>query len=160
MRRMIVLSLTGLAFLLGSPALAGTIYTWTDDEGVKRFSNAQPPDGAENVQAMQEIQDEQSQQNRQAFDRMVEDASQEADRHFEEQAQQKAQDEQEQLDRQQQVQDQRIAQERARLQREIDAIEGRGLGPKFTLGMKENLIRQTQEKIDRLERDPDGYFND
>lgn len=160
MRRMIVFSLTALVFMLGSPVFSGTIYTWTDADGVKRFTNTPPPDDAKDVQTMQELQDDQVgvDPEREAFDRMVEDAGQSADRYFEEQAEKKDQDAQSQGGRQQQAMDRRVAQERAALQAEIDALEGRALSRTFSLGMKKNLIQAVQEKIDQLEDDPEAYF--
>ncbi len=161
MRRMIVFSLTALFFLYGNQGVADTIYRWTDADGVKRYSNSQPPDDVENVQTIEEIQYDQvgDDQNRQEYNRMVEDASQGADRHFKEQAEQK--DREAEAERQQQLeaQAQRIEEERAKLQKEIDDLEGRGLGPTFSAGQKENLIKQVQERIDHLENNPDGYFS-
>lgn len=161
MRRMIVFSLTTLFFLSGSTAIADTIFTWTDSDGVKRYSNSQPPEGVENVQAIQEIPYEQSgdAQRRQKYNRMVEDASKSADRHFEQQARKKAQDTEARRQQHMQAQTRKIDEERANLQKEIDRIQGRGLGPTFSSGQKENLIRQVQERMNHLEGDPDNYFN-
>ncbi len=89
---------------------------------------------------------------------MVEDASQGADRHFKEQAEQK--DREAEAERQQQLeaQAQRIEEERAKLQKEIDDLEGRGLGPTFSAGQKENLIKQVQERIRPPGKQPRRIF--
>ncbi|MCB2147903.1 MAG: DUF4124 domain-containing protein [Deltaproteobacteria bacterium] len=160
MHRKIVFSFTALFFLFGSTIFADTIYTWTDAGGVKRYSNSQPPEDAENVQTIQEIPYNQrsDDQQRREYDRMVEDASKGADRHFEEQADKKAQEEEARQQQQLEAQARRIEQERAKLQKEIDDIQGRGLSRTFSPGQKEYLIRQIQEKIDQLENNPDDYF--
>ena len=40
----------------------------------------------------------------------------------------------------------------------MDAIRNRGLGPGFTQGMKDNLLKQLQDKLDLLTSDPEAYF--
>ena len=150
----IVTSGFAVCFLLCATMVsAGTIYTWIDADGVKRYSNSQPPEGAQHVRRIDEIPYDQGHEdsNRQAFDRMVDDASKQADRHFKEQDEKKAREAIEEKARQQQAQSDRLATQRAELQREIDAIQNRALGPTFTGGMKENQIKQLQDQIDRLE---------
>jgi hypothetical protein len=157
MCRMIVFSLTALFFLFGNTVIAGTIYMWTDADGVMRYSNSEPPEDAENVQTIQEIQYDQrgDDQLRQEYDRMVEDASQNADRHFEKQAQQKAEEAAAERQKKQDAQTRRIEQERAQLQKAIDDLEGRALSPTFSAGQKAYLIKQVEERIDQLESNPD-----
>ncbi|MFO7713098.1 DUF4124 domain-containing protein [Desulfosarcina sp.] len=161
MHRMIILGLTAWFFLLGNAVVAETIYTWTDADGVRRFSNSQPPEGVAVVETIEGIQGDTggADQNRQAYDRMVEEASQNADRHFEQQAEAKAQAAEAERARQMEAQDRRIEAERDKLQAEINAIDGRGLSTTFSAGMKENLIQQVQEKLDLLENNPDIYFS-
>ena len=157
MRRMIVLNIAALLFLFGQPVFANTIYTWTDADGVKRYSNSQPPDDAENVQAIQEIQYDQHRgdQSRQKYNRMVEDASRSADQHFKEQAQKKVRNAKAKREQQQEKQARQIESELAKLQNEIDDLNGRGLSPTFSSGQKEHLIKQAQEKINTLKRNTD-----
>jgi hypothetical protein len=161
MHRTIVFSLVALLSLFGSTVGADTIFTWTDANGVKRYSNSQPPEGVENLQTIQEIPYEQNGdgQNRQEYDRMVEDASKQADRHFEEQAQKKALETEARRRQQREAQTVQVDEARARLEKEIATIQGRGLSPTFSAGQKENLIRQIQEKINQLEGTPDGQVN-
>lgn len=160
MRRFGLVSLMAMFFLFGSTLAYATIYTWTDANGVKRYSNSQPPENAKNVQTLEETHANpgSEERNREAYDRMVQDASKSADRQFEQQAQKKAREEAARQKKQQKELAQRVARERERLQKKIDAIDGRGLGPTFTAGMKANLIKQVQDQIDRLERDPEAYF--
>jgi hypothetical protein len=151
--RLALFLIAAIGLLAAGTAGAGTIYTWTDADGVKRYSNAQPPEGAENVQAIDEVEYQQSagDQNRREFDRMVEEASREADQHFEQQKRQKALREEERTRRQEDAREEQIAAERARLLKEMETIQKRSLSPTFTKGMQDNLIQQVQEKIDRLE---------
>ncbi len=161
MRRRILICLAAFHLLLSGPALAGTIYTWTDANGVKRFSNSPPPEGATDVHTMDELEtgSGDDDQTRQEYNRMVEDASNRADEQMAQDAEERAQAAE--VERQQQADEmgQRIAAERERLQKQIDDIEGRGLGPNFSPGQKEAMIQKVQEQIDRLESDPEAYFN-
>jgi Skp family chaperone for outer membrane proteins len=160
MRRFCIVSLMVLFFLFGSTLAYATIYTWTDANGVKRYSNSQPPEDAKNVHTLDETHANpgNEERNREAYDRMVQDASQSADRQFEQQAEKKAQEAAARQKQQQEKLAQRVARERDRLQKKIDAIDGRGLGPTFTAGMKANLIKQVQDRINRLESNPQAYF--
>mgnify|MGYP000336130874 CR=1 FL=1 len=143
------------SFLWVNTALAGTIYTWTDANGVRRYSNAKPPEGAENVRTIDEIQTDQndSDQVRQEFNRMVEEASQEADRHFEKEAQKKAEAAQAAQQREQEKRIEALRQERQKLQQEIESIRNRGLSTTFSAGQKAYLIEQVQEKIDQINKE-------
>lgn len=153
MRWISPIALVACLLLVGNTVPAGTIYTWTDADGVKHYSNEQPPEDVDKVQTIEEVQYDQAgaDQKRQEYDRMVEEASEEADRHFDQQAQEKARQEEERQQQQLEEKEHRIAEQRARLEKEIEAIRNRGLGPNFTKGMQDNLIRQLQEKIDQLE---------
>ena len=139
--------------IVGGPAVAGTIYTWTDANGVQHYSNTQPPEDAANVQTIDEVDYDAvgADRRRMEFDRMVEQASEEAERHFDQQARQKALQAEQRKQLQKQARAQRVSEEKARLANEIEAIQNRALGPTFTQGMRDNLVRQLQEQIDRLE---------
>jgi hypothetical protein len=161
MRWIIISSLMALLLLFDISAATAKIYTWTDADGVKRYSNAAPPEGAVNVKTIDEIPADEATDDpqREEYDRMVEDASQNADEHFKQQSEDKAKEEEADQERQLEKLNQRVSQERARLQKQIDAIRSRGLGPNFTNGMKANQVKQVEEKIHRLESDPESYFN-
>jgi hypothetical protein len=143
-----------LAVLLANVVAAGTIYRWTDADGVQRYSNAHPPEGAENVTTIDEVQSDQTSQNqiRQEYDRMVEEASQEADRHFQEQTEMKAKARQAAQQQKQAKHTQQLEQKRQQLQKEIEAIQNRGLSPTFSPGQKEYLIKQIQDQIDQIDQ--------
>lgn len=159
MRGMNVTGLAVVIFFWVQTALGGTIYTWTDADGVKRFSNSQPPEEASQVQTIDEVQTDQSGEDRarQEYDRMVEEASRSADRYLEEQAEKKANEAEAAQVRIQSEQAQRNEAERARLQKELDQIQGRGLSTTFSAGQKEYLINQLKEKMDQLDADTGGY---
>lgn len=153
MRSISLIALVAILLLVGNASSAGTIYTWTDADGVKHYSNEQPPEDNENVQTIEEVQYDQAgaERNRQEYNRMVKEASEKADRHFNEQAREKALKEEERQKQQIEAKEQRIAEQRARLEKEIQTIRNRALGPNFTKGMQDNLVRQLQKKIDQLE---------
>jgi hypothetical protein len=153
MRWIPLIALVACLLFFGNTVPAGTIYTWTDADGVKHYSNEQPPEDNENVETIEEVQYDQAEadRNRQEFDRMVEEASEEADRHFEQQSREKARQEEERQQRNKEVKKQQAAEQRTRLEKQIETLRNRGLSPTFTKGMRDNLIRQLQEEIDRLE---------
>ncbi|BBO90108.1 DUF4124 domain-containing protein [Desulfosarcina ovata] len=161
MHRISAFIVTAMIVLAGSITFAGTIYTWTDADGVKRYSNSPPPEDVEQYETINELQGDQEAEGRkrEEYDRMVQEAGQAADRHFEQQAEEKAKAAQAERDRKMETQASRIAAERERLEKEIAAINGRALGPNFSPGQKAALIERVQEKINHLERDPDNYFN-
>lgn len=150
-----------LSFLFVNVGLAGTIYTWTDADGVRRYSNAQPPEGAENVQTIDEVQSKQhnTEQVRQEYDRMVEEASQEADRHFEEQAEKQAKAREAARQREQEKHRQQLEQKRQELQQELESIRNRGLSTTFSAGQKEYLMKQVQDQIDRIDKELQANIN-
>jgi hypothetical protein len=153
MPRTIILGLLAVYFLFVTPGLAGTIYTWTDADGVRRYSNAKPPEGARDVRAIDEVKSnrQKSGQIRPSYNRMVEEANRDADRQFREQADKKAHNAEAAIQQKQAKKDAQIEKERTRLQKKIEEIQRRGLGPTFSAGQKKNMIREIQEQIDQLE---------
>ena len=96
---------------------------------------------------------------RQAYDKMVEEATREADEYLQEKQEQHkatAADRQATPDN---TLEQRIRAERQRILTEMDTVRGRGLGPNFTQGMKDNLLQELQEKLGALMSDPEAYFS-
>jgi cell division protein FtsN len=148
-------------FISGPVAMAGTIYTWTDADGVKRFSNFQPPEGTENVETIEEVQTDQSgiDRARQEYDQMVKKADQEADRQIEAEAREKAKEAETERNRKKAQLNQQMEKEREKLQKQIEALRNRGLSRTFSDGQRASLIEKIQEKIDRMESDPEAYFN-
>ena len=161
MRRITQLCLTMAILLLAGPVIAGTIYTWTDANGVKRFSDSPPPEGATNVHTTDEIESSPGagDQASQTYDQMVDEASRSADEHFAQEAEKRAAEAEAEHQQQAEAMDQRVAAEKEQLQQQINEIEARGLGPTFSQGQKDAMIQEVQARIDRLESDPEAYFN-
>jgi len=162
MTRIVFLSIVLLTVLSAGSGFAGTIYTWTGADGVRRYSNSQPPEGAENVQTLDELEGNQTDRDRlrREYDNMVEKAGRQADEHFKAQEEKKARQAEAERTAQEAKQAERIAAERAKLQEQINTIKGRGLGPTFSPGQKAAMIEKIQAKIDLLERDPKAYFKE
>ncbi|GAB6904644.1 exported hypothetical protein [Desulfosarcina cetonica] len=159
-RNIVLLAVVAWMALWCGAVMAGSVYTWTDADGVKRFSDSPPPEDAKDVQTIDEIPNnpQAEKQQRQDYNRMVDKASQAADRQLKEEAEKKAMEAEKEADRRKAELDSRVVAEREKLQKEIDAIKGRALGPTFSPGQKAAMIEKVQKKIDSLERDPKGYF--
>jgi vacuolar-type H+-ATPase subunit E/Vma4 len=95
---------------------------------------------------------------RQAYDKMVEEATREADEYVQEkQSQHKAAATKSQ-GKQDAALEKRVQAESERITTEMDSVSKRGIGSGFTQGMKDNLLQQLQDKLDRLTSDPEAYF--
>ena len=95
---------------------------------------------------------------RQAYNKMVEESVKEADEYLQKKENQKRSAETKaQSDRDSALSEQ-IEAEGQRIQAEMDAVSNRGLSPTFSQGMKDNLLDQLQDRLDRLTSDPEGYF--
>lgn len=146
-----------LAFLvLAGSLFAGTVYFWTDEDGVRHYSNTGLPG---DVQEAQERPEEISPQ----VVRSPDDADTDAE------LDEGLTDPQEGVPGQEapvveegQRQDQRLAarieKERRRLEAEIKRIQGLSIGKSFTPGMKEAQIRPLLEQLALLDADPERYF--
>lgn len=130
---------------------ADTIYTWTDEEGVRRFSD-QPPAEAADVQTIAAEPPASADPGaRDSYLRMLEEAEQDR-RRLEAQREQEAAEAASKAEEEARARRQaRIDAERERLQRQIDELNKRMLGPYFSQGMRQAQIDAIQEKIDALE---------
>ncbi len=135
--------------LIVSPVAAETIYIWTDENGVKRFSN-QLPEGVEDYETEQGAASDGEGGERPEFDRMIEEVKQENRQSDIEREEEAARRKAEAERKAKEEKEARIAAERARLQEQIDALNNRALSPTFTQGMRDHRIRQIQERIDAL----------
>jgi chromosome segregation ATPase len=97
---------------------------------------------------------------RKAYDRMVEEAAREADAYLDEKAKERSQKPEDTQAKQDPALTERIQAERERIETEMDAVRQRGLGPNFTLGMKENQLEELQDKLNQLLGDPQAYFGE
>jgi hypothetical protein len=126
-------------------AVAGTIYYWTDENGVRHFTNKGRPEGVEDVgKRPEEIGSPTRNQDAGARP----DAVQTEERGKEENRDQAKND----------PMAQQVEQERNRLQEEIDKIDRLAIGVSFTQGMKDNRMRPYKEQLGILNDDPEKYF--
>jgi capsule polysaccharide export protein KpsE/RkpR len=95
---------------------------------------------------------------RQAYNKMVEESVKEADEYLQETENRKKAADAQAQSKQDSVLLEKIQAESKRIQAQMDAVSNRGLGPNFTQGMKDNLLGQLQDKLDRLTSDPEAYF--
>ncbi len=149
---LVILSTTGVIH-------AQNVYEWTDENGVRHFSNTgAPPDvdavgtTAEKIsppaaqeQEAQEVQEAPSQPNEVLSDAPPSEPSTPTVREKAEQSRR------EQAARQ-------TEDERQRLQDEISQIEQRSLSRTFTEGMREARLTPLKEQLALLDSDPDQYF--
>jgi chromosome segregation ATPase len=97
-------------------------------------------------------------EQRQAYDKMVEEATKEADAYLQEKENAKKAAEAEAQSTKDSALSERIQAESQRIQAEMDSIRKRSMGSGYTQGMKDNQLKQLQEKLDRLTSDPEAYF--
>ncbi|MDY6791322.1 MAG: DUF4124 domain-containing protein [Thermodesulfobacteriota bacterium] len=174
MRYLPILGLCGIVLFFIPDLHADRIYSWTDENGVRRYSNTEPSNDAKDVQIIKEIphtrdDDKKSGQNESELERIIDELEtenraakierEERDKKIEEEKKKTAQDK---LNK-------KIQKEKERLQNEIKRIEqmptgfrsvkGRPISNYFSLAMKKSKIKEYQEKIDLLERSPEEYFS-
>jgi molecular chaperone GrpE (heat shock protein) len=139
-----------------TPALSDTIYSWTDEQGVLRFSNDPPP---ENVKQFDKLESQppstttpdSGPQRRSSYDQMVQRSEQET-RQIEQQRQQEARDKAEDLRRRAEAKRKaETAAARRRLEEQIEAIKKRAVSPTYSQGMKQSQIDRLRKQIEQLE---------
>lgn len=147
--------------LLAATVSADTIYGWTDEHGVKRFSHDPPPEGVQNVEkfdseASAAQNRDPADERRSSYDQMVEQASQESQeliRQREEEAAARAAEKKRLAEAQRK---EKIQAERSRLEEQIQSINKRALGPNYTQGMKQAQIEKIKKQIQALENNSDS----
>ena len=134
-----------------APAIAGTIYIWTDENGVKRFSD-QLPEGVEEYETAVGSISSDSGEKREGLKQMLKE--QEAQNAIDEAkakeaaAKRKADEEQ----KAKAEQSAKVQAERERLQQQIDQVRKRAVSPTFTEGMRQHQINEIQKQIDALDK--------
>jgi len=163
MKYFLILWLSGLVLLFVPDLNAGSIYTWTDENGVKRYSNAAPGEDAKDVEIIKEIphtqaDKEKSGQNAEKFEQVLEEleAENKAAEVEREQKNKKIEAEKKKvaLDKL----NKKVLLEKERLQNEIKRIEQLAIGGPYSLAMKKTKIKEYQVKLVLLERSPEEYF--
>lgn len=143
--------------LFAASGSADTIYGWTDEHGIKRFSHDPPPEGVENFQKF-ESQASQPQdrspadERRPSYDRMIRQAEEES-RQLQQQREAEAAARKAERERLAEAQRQnKIQAEQRRLEQQIESINKRALGPTYTQGMKKAQIDKIRKQIEALEK--------
>jgi molecular chaperone GrpE (heat shock protein) len=153
----IICLILAIGFFCAAPALSDTIYSWTDEQGVLRFSNDPPP---ENVKQFDRLESQPSSatpsdsdtQRRSSYDQMVRHSKQEA-RQIEQQRRQEARDKAEAMRRQAEARRKaETAAARRRLEEQIEAIKKRAVSPTYSQGMKQSQIDRLRKQIEQLEK--------
>ncbi len=137
-------------------SLAGTIYIWTDENGVKKFSDQPPPEGVEAYETVEGEISKPDQGRRPGFERMVRDVerrNQEQNAKAKTEAKSRAE---EQKRKQKAEKNAPLLAERARLKKQIADLQNRGLSSTFTKGMRDNQIKERREQIEALNRKIDA----
>lgn len=149
--------------LLVCPCLADeSIYTWTDKNGIKRFSDRLPvevkhydtiripADGAE--------YGEQAEGSRQEYDRMIKDIRQETQQIKQEHIQGEADRAAEKKRDADASQKERVEAERKQLQEKVDTLKKRPTGRTYSQSLKNAQIKEIEKQLDKLKNSPDEYF--
>ena len=148
-----------LVLLLTGTVQAGTLYYWTDENGVRHFSNTGPPQDARDVGTKAETvtapaveaDREQAPPNADEQDQTLPTPPQNQGESTPTMRDQFEAARQERLTRQ-------AEDERRRLQNEIREVEQRGLSRTFTEGMRAARLGPLREQLALLDADPDQYF--
>jgi hypothetical protein len=148
-----ILMTAAAVLLLVSPSLADSIYVWTDEKGVKNFSD-QPPEGVKDYQKIESDGSETppNENQRPEYREMMEKVKQENQANDQRKAEEAAAQKERQESAAQAQKDAGKQAERERLQKQIDELNQRAISPNFSQGMRENLIKDVQKQIDALDQ--------
>jgi len=146
-----------LVMMVAAPVLSDSVYSWTDEDGVRHYSNTGIPPGVQQADERPEenssppaIEPGQSSGNEER--RANTPGPESVDTPEEEAA---AADSEKKMDQRLAA---KVEKERQRLEAEIKRIQGFGIGKSFTPGMKDAMIRPLQEQLALLDADPERYF--
>ncbi len=135
---------------------AQTVYEWTDENGVRHFSNTGAPPDAEAVGTTAEkvappaVEEQEAQEAAGEENEVLSNAPPSGS------PSQTVRERAEEAQREQVAK--RAEDERQRLQNEISQIEQRGLSRTFTEGMRANQLQPLREQLALLDADPVQYF--
>jgi hypothetical protein len=150
--------------LLVCPCLADeSIYTWTDNNGVKRFSDRQPED-VKHYDTIR-ISPDQSEfgapagDSRPEYDQMIENIRQEKQLTEQERIQAEADRVSEEKRNADTRKKDRIEAERRQLQEKIDDLKKRPTGRAYSQNLKNARIEEIEKQLDKLKNSPDDFQN-
>lgn len=133
-----------------APAIAGTIYIWTDKDGVKRFSD-DLPEGVQDYETAISSKSKPSEGRREGLEKMLQE--QEAQK-VEDRAKEKEAEAVREAEKEREAQAKKSADtkdKRDQLEQKIEEVRKRALSPTFTEGMRQHQIDEIQKQIDSLD---------
>ena len=138
-------------------SVAETIYSWTDENGVTRFSNGSPP---ENVKAYKVIETspadssgfESDNKRRSSYDQMIDRAVEDGKASEEKRKKEEADKAAEKVRALETQKEANRQAERKQLEAQIEAIKKRAVSPTFPNGMKQAQIDALKKKIEAVEK--------
>ncbi|MBC2736515.1 MAG: DUF4124 domain-containing protein [Desulfobacteraceae bacterium] len=134
---------------------AGSVYYWTDDNGVRHYSNTGIPNDVEAADVRpEEVPAPQASESSEISDTDREPPDTPPSEDETEQTEPDTEGEKRMNDRLAA----RAEKEKQRLESEIKKIKGLSIGKSFTQGMKDARIRPLQEQLALLQTDPERYF--
>mgnify|MGYP000175686090 CR=1 FL=1 len=134
---------------------AGSVYYWTDENGVRHYSNTGIPNDVEAADVRpEEFPAPQASESSDISDTDREPPDTPSLEDETEQTDPDAEGEKRMNDRLAA----RAEKEKQRLESEIKKIKGLSIGKSFTQGMKDARIRPLQEQLALLQADPERYF--
>jgi chromosome segregation ATPase len=163
MKYFLILWVSGLFLLFVPDLYSGSIYTWTDENGVKRYSNAAPDEDPKDLKIINEIphtqaDNEKSGQNAMKLEQVIEELEAKSKAAEIEKEQKNKKIEAEKKKTALDTLNKKILLEKERLQNEIKRIEQLAIGGPYSIAMKKSKIKEYQDKLDLLERSPEEYF--
>jgi len=152
--RWLIATLFASVFVTGL-LYAGSVYFWTDDNGVRHYSNTGVPNDVEAADVRpEEFPAPQASESSDISDTDTEPPDTPPSEGEAEQNNPDAEGEKRLDDRLAA----RADKEQQRLESEIKKIKGLSVGKSFTQGMKDARIRPLQEQLALLQADPERYF--
>ena len=154
--------------LITGLAQAGTVYQWTDENGVRHFSNTAPPENATRVsitaetispsaaEAPAESPADQEQDETLSGPAVQNQTASPSDPPAEGTTTPTVQERAKQLERERMAR--QTEEERRRLEAEIVQVEQRSLSRTFTEGMRAARLDPLKQQLALLDADPNAYF--
>ena len=150
------------AMLLVTSALNADIYEWTDENGVKYFSNQPPPEHADDAKVIfkeYEYNAAEDQKQIQLQQRESDNLLQETKTDEQSTEAESASDQPDTGENQQLSGEERIQAEKERLEKEIADLEGKPLSYFGSAQNKRARIGYYRYRLNTLMNNPDEYFN-
>ncbi len=141
---------------------AETIYTWTDSNGIQRYSTHQPPEGIRDYKKIESPTpspeaSKATEKSRDSYNRMVEEARQESKQRELKRKQEDAARTKKERQKAEAEKQARIQAQRELLEKQIEALENRALSPTYSSGMRQAQIDELRNQIKKLETSPDAH---